>query len=84
MMIIFGINPANVPFDIPDFDQVAHKINVIGTMLFDRNSDLKEYGNIQESLLNGEMVIVEVGGRKVRIEGMVDFAGVSLLPLVLF
>ena len=76
-IIIVGVNPEAPPFEIPNFDQLAPQLRTTGTVLFDQNSDLKEYGNIVEDLQSGKPITAEVGDRKVWIGGAVDFAGAS-------
>ncbi|WP_392535537.1 ABC transporter permease DevC [Nostoc sp. C117] len=76
-IIILGINPDNCPFEIPNFDRVAHLLRTRGVILFDRNSNLKEYGNILNDLESGKSVAAEIGDLKVWISGLVNFAGAS-------
>ncbi|MBD2410070.1 hypothetical protein FACHB389_24785 [Nostoc calcicola FACHB-389] len=76
-IIILGINPDNCPFEIPNFDRVAHLLRTRGVILFDRNSNLKEYGNILNVLESGKSVAAEIGDLKVWISGLVNFAGAS-------
>ncbi|MEH2206921.1 MAG: ABC transporter permease DevC [Nostoc sp.] len=76
-IIILGINPDNSPFKIAKFDRVAHLLRTRGVILFDRNSDLKEYGNILNDLDSGKSVAAEIGNRQIWISGLVDFAGAS-------
>ncbi|RCJ26978.1 hypothetical protein A6770_02055 [Nostoc minutum NIES-26] len=76
-IIILGINPDNCPFKIAKFDRVAHLLRARGVILFDRNSDLKEYGNILNDLDSGKSIAAEIGARQVWISGLVDFAGAS-------
>ncbi|MDJ0707854.1 MAG: ABC transporter permease DevC [Leptolyngbyaceae cyanobacterium MO_188.B28] len=76
-IIIVGINPEDPPFKIPDFDQVVSRLRTTGTVLFDQNSDLNEYGNIVQDLQSGKPITAEVGERKVWVGGTVDFAGAS-------
>ncbi|NES85481.1 MAG: FtsX-like permease family protein [Moorea sp. SIO2B7] len=76
-IVTLGINPANSPFEIPGFERIALQLNAIGTVIFDRNSDQKEYGNIANELAEGEPISAELRGQKVWIAGMVDFAGAS-------
>ncbi|MDZ8079082.1 MAG: ABC transporter permease DevC [Nostoc sp. SerVER01] len=76
-IIILGINPDNCPFKIAKFDRVAHLLRARGVILFDRNSDLKEYGNILKDLDSGKSITAEIGNRQIWISGLVDFAGAS-------
>ncbi|MFN6517155.1 MAG: ABC transporter permease DevC [Nostoc sp. CreGUA01] len=76
-IILLGINPDNCPFEIPNFDRVAHLLKTRGVILFDRNSNLKEYGNILNDLESGKSVAAEIGDLKVWISGLVNFAGAS-------
>ncbi|MDZ7963829.1 MAG: ABC transporter permease DevC [Nostoc sp. DedSLP03] len=76
-IIILGINPDNSPFKIAKFNQVAHLLRTRGVILFDRNSDLKEYGNILKDLDSGKSIAAEIGNRQIWISGLVDFAGAS-------
>ncbi|MEC4802808.1 MAG: ABC transporter permease DevC [Jaaginema sp. PMC 1079.18] len=75
--IIIGINPENPAIAFPDAENLLPKINTIGTVLFDRNSDVKEYGNILTDLANQPYIKAEIAGRQVRIVDTVDFAGAS-------
>jgi putative ABC transport system permease protein len=76
-VVILGINPENSPFEIPDFQQVAHLLNARNVVLFDRNSDVKEYGNIVNDLKLGKPVAAEINDQRIWISGLVDFAGAS-------
>ncbi|WP_276752330.1 ABC transporter permease DevC [Chlorogloeopsis fritschii] len=76
-IIILGINPENSPFKIANFDRVAHLLKARGVVIFDRNSDLKEYGSILEDIKSGEPIAAEVGDRQIWINGLVNFAGAS-------
>ena len=78
-VVIFGINPEKPPFNSSDLDRLAYKLNTTGTVLFDRGSDFREYGNIAESLELGKPATAELGIKRVRVDGMVDFAGVSFV-----
>ncbi len=76
-IIILGINPDNCPFEISNFQQVANLLRTRGVILFDRNSDLKEYGNILKDLDSGKSITAEIGNRQIWISGLVKFAGAS-------
>ncbi|MDZ8185591.1 MAG: ABC transporter permease DevC [Nostoc sp. ChiSLP02] len=76
-IIILGINPDNCPFKIANFDRVAHLLRARGVILFDRNSDFKEYGNIVNDLATAKSITAEIANRQVWISGLVDFAGAS-------
>ncbi|WP_427158601.1 ABC transporter permease DevC [Aliinostoc sp. HNIBRCY26] len=76
-IIILGINPDNVPFEIKDFQTVAHLLKARGVVLFDRNSDAKEYGSIFQDLQPGKPIAAEIAGHQVWISGLVNFAGAS-------
>lgn len=76
-IIIIGINPEQPPFKNPQVDQFAGKLRAVGSVLFDRNSDLKEYGTIVDDLALGTPVFAELGRQKIQIERAVDFVGAS-------
>lgn len=76
-IIVIGINPEDPPFNVPQLEQQAPQLKAIGTVLFDRNSDLKEYGDIVKDLEPGLPIVAELGNQKIRISGIVDFAGAS-------
>lgn len=75
--IVIGINPENPAVNFPDSSRLLPQLRGIGNVLFDRNSDLKEYGNIVEDLAVGTPVKAEIAGRQVWIVDTVDFAGAS-------
>ncbi|MBD2124658.1 ABC transporter permease DevC [Trichocoleus sp. FACHB-262] len=76
-VIVLGINPDRCPFEIPNFQQVAHLLRTRDVVLFDRNSDMKEYDDLVKDLATGKPIAVEVGKERVLISGLVDFAGAS-------
>ncbi|MEC4894057.1 MAG: ABC transporter permease DevC [Oscillatoria sp. PMC 1051.18] len=76
-VIIIGINPENSAIAFPDSERLLPKLRTVGAVLFDRNSDLKEYGTIVEDLAIANPVRAEVSGRQVWIVDTVDFAGAS-------
>jgi putative ABC transport system permease protein len=76
-IIVLGINPDDCPFEIPNFQQVAHLLKTRGVILLDRNSNLKEYGDLLNILKSGKSVTAEVGNRQVLVSKLVDFAGAS-------
>lgn len=76
-IIVLGINPENSPFEIPNFEQIAHLLKTRGVVLLDGKSNLKEYGNMLNILKSGKSVQVEVGNKQVLIRELVDLAGAS-------
>ncbi len=76
-IVILGINPDNCPFEIPNFPALAHLLRARGTIFVDRNSNLKEYGNMLKELTLGKSITVEMGKRQVLISKLIDFAGAS-------
>lgn len=76
-IIVLGINPDRCPFDIPNFDQLAPLIRTQNGVLFDRNSDMKEYGELVDDFNAGRTTTAEVGGKRVLIGGLIDFSGAS-------
>lgn len=76
-IVILGINPENCPFEIANFNQFAPRLRAKNSVLFDRNSDLKEYGDIVSALASGQPVTAEINSQKIWISGLVDFAGAS-------
>lgn len=76
-IIVLGINPDHSPLEIPNFEQVAHLLRTRDVVLFDRNSDLKEYGELIDDFLAGKTVTARVGDRRVSIGGLVNFSGAS-------
>ncbi|MBD2667286.1 ABC transporter permease protein [Richelia sinica FACHB-800] len=76
-IIVLGINPDNCPFEIPNFEQVSHLLRTRGVVFLDRNSNLKEYGNMLNELKLGKTITAEIGNRQVLISRLVEFAGAS-------
>jgi len=76
-IIVLGVNPDHCPFDIPNFDQVAHLLRTKNVVLFDRNSDMKEYEDLVNDFETGKTITVEVGNKRALIGGLIDFAGAS-------
>lgn len=76
-IILVGINPEDPAIDFPRSDRLLPLLRTIGVVLFDRNSNRKEYGKVIEDLKAGSPVAAEVAGRKVWIADIVDFAGAS-------
>lgn len=76
-IIVLGINPDRCPLKIPHFGRVAHLLRSQDVALFDRNSDMQEYGDLIHDFMSGKTVTAEVGEKRVLISGLVDFSGAS-------
>lgn len=76
-IILIGINPEDSPIHFPDSDRLLPLLRTVGVVLFDRNSNRKEYGKVVKDLQAGGPITAEVAGRKVWIADMINFAGAS-------
>lgn len=74
---MFGISPANVPFNIPNWDSYRPIVQLEDVILFDSKSR-PEYGiNVDNFDPASPSNHLEVGGRRGKVDAVVDFIGVS-------
>ena len=74
---MFGINPANVPFNIPDWEHYRPIVQLEDVILFDSKSR-PEYGiDVANFDPDSPFNHLEVGGRRGKVDAVVDFIGVS-------
>jgi len=75
-IVIYGINPIDRPFDLPDIDRQLEVIRRTDTVLFDRQSR-PEYGPIAAKYDRGEDVFIELNAERIRVGGVGNFFGTS-------
>ena len=70
-MTIFGLNPEQPAFDLPDVNRQLHQVKLQDTVLFDRASR-GDYAGLIAELERGQRVDTEIGRRTVSIDGMFE------------
>ncbi|MEL6246998.1 MAG: ABC transporter permease DevC [Cyanobacteria bacterium J06648_16] len=75
----FGVNPAQVPFEFASPPPSFSELNLTGVAWLSDKSDLKSFGATGDALLNGETVRAELGGKKIHVRRLADFAGASFV-----
>lgn len=77
LIVVLGINPNDPPLEIPNLDQSVSLLKTPGFVLFDANSDLKEYDTLLEDLEQEQPLEAEITDKRIWIGAPVDFAGAS-------
>lgn len=68
---VIGTNPREQVFDLPGVQQNIEKTKMPDIVLFDRGSR-KEFGPIAEEFEQGKTIKSEVGGRRIKVGGIVE------------
>ena len=73
---IFGINPNEIPFEIENWEQHRPYVQLTDVMIFDGRSR-PEFGITYENFDPDKGVNIEIIGRRIKVNGIVDFVGPS-------
>ncbi|HYK89463.1 MAG TPA: ABC transporter permease DevC [Acidobacteriota bacterium] len=68
-ILVFGIDPARNPFDMPEVAENLERVRLPGKCLFDANSRA-EFGPVAEMLDGGRAVTTELSGKKIEVSGV--------------
>jgi putative ABC transport system permease protein len=68
-LLVFGIDPGNITFNLPDVNQNLNRIQMFGRVLFDRASR-PEYGDIAQIFHQQSALETELNKRSVQVGGI--------------
>lgn len=68
---VIGANPRDLVFNLPGMQQNLDQIKVPDVLLFDRGSR-PEFGSIPTQFEQGKTIKTEVGGREIKVGGIVE------------
>lgn len=71
-IFIFGFNPDHNVFKMPGVQQNVNAIKMPDVVLFDKASR-KEFGPIADEFERKKNIVVEVGGRRIKVGGMEEY-----------